>query len=107
MLRFEIINLYPNLFLFANLLFFIGLFGVFLNKRNILIILMSFEISLLGLNLAFIFTSLYLEDMVGQVFVLFILAIAAIEAAVGITFFIFYFKKVRTLSLEEFKQTRG
>jgi NADH-quinone oxidoreductase subunit K len=107
MIRYDIDTLYKNFLVFSQIMFIIGFFGILLHKRNMLIILMSFEICLLGINFSFIFTSLYLGDMLGQLFVLFILTIAAIEAAIGISFLVYYYKKARTIAIENFRQMRG
>jgi len=73
-------------------LFFAGLFGVIFNRRNILIILMSIELMLLGLNLNFILFSVYLDDLYGEIFSFFILTIAAAESAIGLAVIIVYFR---------------
>ena len=74
------------------LLFFIGLIGVVLNRRNILIILMCIELLLLSLNMNFILFSVYLDDLYGQLFSFFILTIAAAESAIGLAIIIIYYR---------------
>jgi NADH-quinone oxidoreductase subunit K len=74
------------------LLFFIGLLGVILNRRNILIILMCIELLLLSLNMSFILFSVYLDDLYGQLFSFFILTIAAAESAIGLAIIIIYYR---------------
>ena len=74
------------------LLFFIGLVGVMLNRRNILIILMCIELLLLSLNMNFILFSVYLDDLYGQLFSFFILTIAAAESAIGLAIIIIYYR---------------
>jgi NADH-quinone oxidoreductase subunit K len=74
------------------LLFFIGLLGVILNRRNILIILMCIELLLLSLNMNFILFSVYLDDLYGQLFSFFILTIAAAESAIGLAIIIIYYR---------------
>jgi NADH-quinone oxidoreductase subunit K len=74
------------------LLFFIGLIGVILNRRNILIILMCIELLLLSLNMNFILFSVYLDDLYGQLFSFFILTIAAAESAIGLAIIIIYYR---------------
>ena len=74
------------------LLFFIGLIGVILNRRNILIILMCVELLLLSLNINFILFSVYLDDLYGQLFSFFILTIAAAESAIGLAIIIIYYR---------------
>ena len=77
----------------ANIhLFFIGLMGVILNRRNILIILMCVELLLLSLNMNFILFSVYLDDLYGQLFSFFILTIAAAESAIGLAIIIIYYR---------------
>jgi NADH-quinone oxidoreductase subunit K len=73
-------------------LFFIGLFGIILNRRNILIVLMCLEIVLLSLNLNFIVMSSYLDDFSGQIFAFFVLTVAAAESAVGLAVIIIYYR---------------
>jgi len=73
-------------------LFFIGLLGIVLNRRNILIILMCLEVVLLSLNLNFIIMSTYLDDISGQIFAFFILTVAAAESAVGLAIIIIYYR---------------
>ena len=74
------------------LLFFIGLVGVILNRRNILIILMCVELLLLSLNMNFILFSVYLDDLYGQLFSFFILTVAAAESAIGLAIIIIYYR---------------
>jgi len=77
----------------ANIfLFFVGLFGVILNRRNILIVLMCIELLLLSLNLNFIVFSIYFNDLYGQIFSFFILTIAAAESAIGLAIIIIYYR---------------
>jgi NADH-quinone oxidoreductase subunit K len=73
-------------------IFFIGVSGILFNKRNILIILMSIELMLLGVNLNFLMFSIYLDDIYGQLFSLFILTVGASEAAIGLAILILYFR---------------
>ena len=80
-------QLTSNIFLFT-----IGLFGIVLNRRNILIILMCIELVLLSLNLNFIIFSVYFDDLYGQIFSLFILTVAAAESAVGLAIIIIYYR---------------
>lgn len=74
------------------ILFFIGIFGIILNKRSILLILMCVELILLSVNLNFIIFSVYLDDFYGQIFSLFILTIAAAESAIGLAILILYYR---------------
>lgn len=95
-----------NFFFLTACLFFIGIFGILFNKRNILIILLSLEIMLLAIFLNFVFVSFILDDLVGQVFVLYLLALGAAESAIGLSFFILYFRKTKSIQLENFKLLR-
>jgi NADH-quinone oxidoreductase subunit K len=81
--------------------------GLILNKRNLLIILMAIELMLLGLNLNFIFFSVYLDDILGQIFALYILTVAAAESAIGLAIFTVYYRDKQTISLEGFIRTKG
>tara|TARA_X000000950_G_C13387088_1_gene446700 strand:- start:211 stop:510 length:300 start_codon:yes stop_codon:yes gene_type:complete len=83
------------------LLFFIGLIGVILNRRNILIILMCIELLLLSLNMNFILFSVYLDDLYGQLFSFFILTIAAAESAIGLAIIIIYYRIRGNLSVND------
>jgi NADH-quinone oxidoreductase subunit K len=83
------------------LLFFIGLIGVILNRRNILIILMCVELLLLSLNMNFILFSVYLDDLYGQLFSSFILTIAAAESAIGLAIIIIYYRIRGNLSVND------
>jgi len=82
-----------NLLLFSTiLLFIIGLVGLILNRKNFLIVIISIELLLLSINLNFVIFSIYLDDIIGQIFVLFILTIAATESAIGLAILIIYYK---------------
>lgn len=83
------------------ILFFIGILGLVLNRKNILITLMSLELILLAVNLNFIIFSVYLDDIVGQVFVLFILTIAATESSIGLALLMVYFKLKNSIHMEK------
>jgi NADH-quinone oxidoreductase subunit K len=83
------------------LLFFIGLIGVILNRRNIVIILMCIELLLLSLNMNFILFSVYLDDLYGQLFSFFILTIAAAESAIGLAIIIIYYRIRGNLSVND------
>lgn len=84
--------------------FFIGLFGVILNRKNILTILMSIELLLLGVNLNFAALSIYLDDVVGHIFVIFILTIAAAESAIGLAIITIFYKLKNSIELEPIKK---
>jgi NADH-quinone oxidoreductase subunit K len=95
------------LFLFSSLIFFFGLLGLILNKRNLLLLLMSIELMLLGVNLNFIIFSVLLDDLMGQIFSLYILTVAAAESAIGLALFSLYFKDKQIIYLEFLFRARG
>ena len=86
------------------IVFFIGLFGVILNRKNILTILMSIELLLLGVNLNFATLSIYLDDIIGHIFVIFILTIAAAESAIGLAIITVFYKLKHSIELEPVKK---
>jgi NADH-quinone oxidoreductase subunit K len=85
----------------AAILFTIGVFGIFLNRKNVIVILMSIELILLAVNINFVAFSSYLHDLVGQVFALFILTVAAAEAAIGLAILVVYFRNRGTIAVED------
>jgi NADH-quinone oxidoreductase subunit K len=85
------------------ILFLIGVLGLVLNRKNILITLMSIELMLLAINLNFIIFSIYLDDVTGYVFVLFILTIAATESAIGLAILTVYYRLKNTIKLDKIK----
>jgi len=91
----------------STVIFFLGVVGLLLNKRNLLIILMAVELMLLGLNLNFIFFSVYLDDILGQIFALYVLTVAAAESAIGLAILTLYYRDKQTISLEGFIRTKG
>jgi NADH-quinone oxidoreductase subunit K len=91
----------------AALLFSISIAGMFLNRKNILILLMCIELMLLAVNINFIAFSHYLQDMGGQVFVFFILTVAAAEAAIGLAILVVLFRNRRTINVEELDEMKG
>lgn len=86
------------------IVFFIGLLGIILNRKNILITIMSIELLLLSINLNFAAFSIYLDDIVGQIFVLFILTIAAAESAIGLAIITVFYKLKNSIELEPIKK---
>ena len=86
------------------IVFFIGLLGIILNRKNILITIMSIELLLLAVNLNFAAFSIYLDDIVGQVFVLFILTIAAAESAIGLAIITVFYRLKNSIELEPIKK---
>ena len=89
-----------------GILFFIGILGLVLNRKNVIITLMSLELMLLAVNLNFIIFSVYLDDIVGQVFVLFILTIAATESSIGLALLMVYFKLKNSINMEKIKKSK-
>jgi len=88
----------------TSILFFIGLLGIVLNRKNILIIIMSIELLLLAVNLNFAALSIYLDDMIGQIFVIFILTIAATESAIGLAIITVFYRLKSSIELEPIKK---
>lgn len=91
----------------AAILFTVGMLGIFLNRKNIIIILMSVELILLAVNINFVAFSAYLGDLVGQVFALFILTVAAAEAAIGLAILVVYFRNRGTIAVEDINRMKG
>jgi NADH-quinone oxidoreductase subunit K len=89
------------------ILFAISVVGIFLNRRNIIILLMAIELMLLSVNMNFIAFSYYLGDMAGQVFVFFILTVAAAEAAIGLAILVALFRKFDSINAEELDHLKG
>jgi len=91
----------------AACLFVIGIFGLFLNRKNVIILLMSIELMLLAVNINFVAFSSYLNDMVGQVFTLFVLTVAAAEAAIGLAILVCFFRNRGTIDVEDVNVMKG
>ena len=91
----------------SAILFSIGILGIFLNRRSIIIILMSIEILLLSVNINFVAFSYYLGDLSGQIFVFFILTVAAAEAAIGLAILVGLFRNLKTVQVDELQQLKG
>jgi len=91
----------------AAILFTIGVSGIFLNRKNILIMMMSIELMLLSVNINFVTFSAYLKDQVGQVFTLFILTVAAAEAAIGLAILVVYFRNRGSISVDDVTLMKG
>ncbi len=89
------------------LLFAISIVGIFLNRRNIIIVLMAIELMLLAVNLNFIAFSHYLNDITGQVFVFFILTVAAAESAIGLAILVVLFRNLRSIDVEDLGSLNG
>jgi NADH-quinone oxidoreductase subunit K len=91
----------------AAILFTIGVFGIFLNRKNVIIILMSVELILLSVNINLVAFSSFLGDMVGQVFAMFILTVAAAEAAIGLAILVVYFRNRGSIEVEDLNVMKG
>ena len=91
----------------AAILFTLGVFGIFLNRKNVIIILMSIELILLSVNINLVAFSVHLTDLVGQIFALFVLAIAAAEAAIGLAVIVVYFRNRGSIAVEDINLMKG
>lgn len=91
----------------SSLLFCLGTIGVFINRRHVINILMSIELILLAVNINFIAFSANLNDLNGQIFSLFILTVAAAEAAIGLAILVVYFRNRQTISIDDANQMKG
>jgi NADH-quinone oxidoreductase subunit K len=89
------------------LLFAISVVGIFLNRKNVIILLMAIELMLLAVNMNFVAFSHYLNDMAGQVFVFFILTVAAAESAIGLAILVVVFRSLRTINVEDLDRLKG
>jgi NADH-quinone oxidoreductase subunit K len=89
------------------LLFAISIIGIFLNRKNVIILLMCIELMLLAVNLNFIAFSHYLNDIAGQVFVFFILTVAAAESAIGLAILVVLFRNLRTINVDDLDSLKG
>ena len=88
-------------------LFVLGVFGIFLNRKNIIVILMAIELILLAVNINLVAFSAYLGDMVGQVFAMFVLTVAAGEAAIGLAILVIYFRNRGSIAVDDINQMKG
>jgi NADH-quinone oxidoreductase subunit K len=91
----------------AAILFTLGIFGIFLNRKNVIVILMSIELMLLAVNINFVAFSSFLGDMVGQVFAMFVLTVAAAEAAIGLAIVLIYFRNRGSIQVEDVNLMKG
>ncbi len=91
----------------ASILFTLGIFGIFLNRKNVIVILMSVELMLLAVNINFIAFSAFLHDLVGQIFAMFVLTVAAAEAAIGLANLVVYFRNRSTIAVEDINSMKG
>jgi NADH-quinone oxidoreductase subunit K len=91
----------------AAILFTLGVFGIFLNRKNVIIIMMSIELILLSVNINFVAFSYFLGDLTGQVFTMFVLTVAAAEAAIGLAIVVVFFRNRGTIEVEDINRMKG
>jgi NADH-quinone oxidoreductase subunit K len=91
----------------AAALFVIGIFGIFVNRKNVIVILMSIELMLLAVNINLVAFSAYLGDLVGQVFTMFVLTVAAAEAAIGLAILVCYYRNRGSIAVEDINMMKG
>jgi len=89
------------------IIFSIGMAGIFLNRKNIIVILMSIELILLSVNINLVSFSIFLNDITGQIFTLFILTVAAAEAAIGLAIIVVYYRNTSTIDVEKIQSLKG
>ncbi|GAA5057599.1 MULTISPECIES: NADH-quinone oxidoreductase subunit NuoK [Erythrobacteraceae] len=91
----------------SSIIFVIGVLGIFLNRKNIIIILMAIELILLSVNLNLVAFSAYLGDLTGQIFAMFVLTVAAAEAAIGLAILVIYFRNRGTIAVDDVNRMKG
>ena len=91
----------------SAIIFTIGIIGIFLNRKNVIIILMSIELILLAVNINLVSFSIYLQNLVGQIFTMFVLTVAAAEAAVGLAIIVIYYKNRGSINVEQISSLKG
>ena len=91
----------------ASALFTLGVFGIFLNRKNVIVILMCIELMLLAVNINFVAFSAFLGDLTGQVFTMFILTVAAAEAAIGLAILVVFFRTKGSIAVEDISELKG
>lgn len=96
-----------NFLLVSAVLFTLGVFGIFLNRRNVIIILMSIELILLSVTINLVAFSVFLNDLTGQVFSMFILTVAAAEAAIGLAILVVFFRNKSSIAVEDIAELKG
>ena len=100
------VSIYHYLIL-SSMIFTIGLFGIFLNRKNLIIILMSLELILLSVNINFVAFSSYLNLILGQVYAMFILTVAAAEAAIGLAILVVFFRSKGSIAVDDVSSMKG
>ena len=91
----------------AAILFVVGVFGIFVNRKNVIVILMSIELILLAVNINLVAFSTHLQDLVGQIFAMFVLTVAAAEAAIGLAILVVYFRNRGSIAVEDVNLMKG
>ena len=97
----------PHFLVLGAILFAMGVFGIFLNRRNLIVLLMSIDLMLLAVNMNFVAFSTWMGDQAGQVFVFFILTVAAAEAAIGLAILVLLFRNLSTINVDELDRLKG
>jgi NADH-quinone oxidoreductase subunit K len=97
----------PHYLAVAAALFVIGVFGIFVNRKNVIVILMSIELILLSVNINLVAFSVFLGDLVGQIFAMFVLTVAAAEAAVGLAILVVYFRNRGSIAVQDLNLMKG
>ena len=100
-------NMQQHFLILSSLLFLIGVFGIFLNRKNVIIILMSIELILLAVNINFVSFSYFLGDLTGQIFSLFVLTVAAAEAAIGLAILVCFFRNKGSIAVDDANVMKG
>ena len=91
----------------AAILFTMGLFGIFLNRRNVIVILMSIELMLLAVNINLVAFSAFLQDLTGQIFAMFVLTVAAAEAAIGLAILVVFYRNRASIAVDDINNMKG
>tara|TARA_B100001996_G_scaffold295389_1_gene235644 strand:- start:492 stop:803 length:312 start_codon:yes stop_codon:yes gene_type:complete len=91
----------------SAIIFTIGILGIFLNRKNVIVILMSIELILLAVNINLVSFSIYTQNLLGQIFTMFILAVAAAEAAIGLAIIVVYFRNKGSIKIEDISSMKG
>lgn len=97
----------PHYLTVAAILFTLGIFGIFLNRKNVIVILMSVELMLLAVNLNLVAFSAFLNDLTGQIFALFVLTVAAAEAAIGLAIVVVYYRNKGSIAVDDIHTMKG
>ncbi len=91
----------------SAILFTLGIFGIFLNRKNLIVILMSIELMLLSVNINFVAFSSFMQDLAGQIFTMLVLTVAAAEAAIGLAIVVVFYRNRRSIEVEDINQMKG